>query len=134
MAYSLDLRERVIAAVRAKRQTLAEIARTFGVSESTVDKWAKRWRKTKRVAALPWAGGRRRSLRDCEAAIRTEVRQQPDVTLEELCERVATATGVAATRSMMSRELARLGLPRKKRRSTTASATPRGSSASGGRL
>lgn len=126
MAYSLDLRERVIVAVRAKRQTLAEIARTFGVSESTVDKWAKRWRETKRVAPLPWAGGRRRSLRDCAAAIRAEVRKQPDVTLEELCGRVKTATGVAATRSMMSRELAQLGLARKKRRSTTASVTPRG--------
>jgi transposase len=125
MAYSLDLRERVIAAVRAKRQSLAEIARTFGVSESTVDKWAKRWRETKRVAALPWAGGRRRSLRDCATAIRAEVRQQPDVTLEELCTRVEAATGVAATRSMMSRELIRLGLPRKKRVSTTASATRR---------
>ncbi len=126
MAYSLDLRKRVIAAVRAKRQPLAEIAHTFGVSESTVDKWAKRWRDTKQVSGLPWAGGRKRSLRDCEVAIRDEVRKQPDATLEELCARVATATGVVATRSMMSRELIRLDLPRKKRASTTASATRRG--------
>ncbi len=126
MAYSLDLRKRVIAAVRAKRQPLAEIARTFGVSESTVDKWTKRWRETKQVDALPWAGGRKRSLRECEAAIRDEVRKQPDATLEELCARVATVTGVVATRSMMSRELIRLDLPRKKRASTTVSATRRG--------
>lgn len=126
MAYSLDLRKRVIAAVRAKRQTLAEIARTFGVSASTVDKWSKRWRETKQVAALPWAGGRKRSLRDCEAAIRDAVRQQPDATLEELCARVGAATGVVATRSMMSRELIRLDLPRKKRVSTTANGTRHG--------
>ena len=125
MAYSQDLRERVIAAVRAKRQSLAQIAQTFGVSESTVDKWAQRWRATGRVAALPWAGGVKRSLRDCAAVIRDEVRQQPDATLDELCARVEVATEVKASPSMMSRELARLGLPRKKRRSTTASATRR---------
>jgi transposase len=126
MAYSLDLRKRVIAAVRARQQSLSQIARTFGVSESTVDKWAKRWRETRQVAGRPWAGGKKRSLRTCAAAIRAEVRQQPDATLEELCERVAVATGVKATRSMMSRELQRLNLPRKKRVSTTASAPRRG--------
>ena len=126
MPYSLDLRKRVIAAVRAKKQTLDQIAESFGVSASTVDKWAQRWRATKRVAALPWAGGRRRSLRNSATAIRAEVRKQPDATLDELCARVKTATGVSAKRSMMSRELARLNLPRKKRRSTTTSATRRG--------
>jgi transposase len=126
MAYSQDLRERVIVAVRAKQQSLAQIAQTFGVSESTVDKWAQRWRATGRVAALPWAGGVKRSLRECAAAIRDEVRKQPDATLDELCQRVEAATDVKASLSMMSRELARLDLPRKKRPSTTASATRRG--------
>jgi len=60
MAYSLDLRKRVIAAVRAKQHTIDQIAATFGVSASTVDKWAKRWREHKQVAALPWAGGVKR--------------------------------------------------------------------------
>lgn len=113
-AYSQDLRERVIAAVEAKRQSLPEIARTFGVSESTVDKWAKRWRETGHVAAQPFAGGRRRALRKCEATLRAEVKQQADVTLAELCERVRQREGVAASPSMMCRELQRLGLPRKK--------------------
>jgi len=125
MAYSQDLRERVIATVRAGQQSLSKIARTFGVSESTVDKWAKRWRDMGRVSALPWAGGCKRSLRDCAAVIRAEVRKQPDVTLEELCERVQAATGAKSNRSMMSRELQRLNLPRKKRASTTASAIRR---------
>jgi len=119
MPYSLDLRERVIAAVRAGEPSLAEIGRTFGVSESTVDKWARRWRETGRVAALPLAGGRRRKLRDCGAFLRAEVKKQPDVSLDELCERVREARGVAASPSMMCRELQRLHLPRKKSRCTT---------------
>ena len=125
MAYSQDLRERVIAAVRAKEQSLDQIAETFGVSASTVDNWVRRWRKTGKVAALPWAGGVKRKLRDCAKVLRAEVRQQPDATLEELSQRVEAATKVKASPSMLSRELTRLGLPRKKRRSTTASATRR---------
>jgi transposase len=126
MPYSQDLRERVMAAVRAKKQSLDQIAETFGVSPATVDNWAKRWRETGNVAALPWAAGAKRSLRDCEPAIRAEVAKQPDATLEELCARVEAATGVRASASMMCRELQRLDLPRKKSRSTTASATRRG--------
>ena len=93
-AYSQDLRERVIAAVEAGQQSQPEIAKTFGVSESTIDKWVKRWRDTGSVAALPFAGGRQRTLKGVTTVIRAEVKQQPDVTLDELCERVAAQTGV----------------------------------------
>jgi len=55
------------------------------------------------VAALPWAGDVKRSLRDCGAAIRAEVRKQPDATLEELCARVEAATSVRSNASMMCR-------------------------------
>jgi transposase len=114
-AYSQDLRERVIATVGAGQQSQAAIAKTFGISESTLDKWVKRWRDTGSVAALPCAGGRQRALKECAAFIRAEVKQQPDVTLEELCERVGAQVQVTASRSMMSRELQVLALPRKKR-------------------
>lgn len=58
MAYSQDLRERVIAAVRAKRQSLDQIAQTYGVSAPTVDNWlgagGKRavWRLCRGLGAL----------------------------------------------------------------------------------
>jgi len=55
------------------------------------------------VAVLPWAGDVKRSLRDCRAAIRAEVRKQPDATLEELCARVEAATSVRSNASMMCR-------------------------------
>ena len=113
--YSQDLRERVIAAVESDNQCYPAIAKTFGISESTLDKWVKRWRDTGSVAALPFAGGRRRTLQACAAVIRAEVQQQPDVTLDELCDRVAGQAKVAASPSMMSRELQILALRRKKR-------------------
>jgi transposase len=127
--YSQDLRERVIATLEAGASSQAEVAETFAISKSTVEKWWHRWRHTGRCAASPHAGGMPRSLEGCEAAIRAEVEKQPDVTLAELCMRVAEAEDVEASPSMMCRELQRLRLPRKKSRSTTASGTRRGSRA-----
>jgi len=134
MAYSNDLRKRVIAAVEAGGQSLSQIAKTFQVSASTVDNWVRRWRETGSCAALPWAGGPRRALAECEAFLRAEVRRQPDLRLEELCARVAAESGIVASRSMMCRELAVLKLPLKKRASTIASGRRRGSSRPAPRL
>jgi transposase len=50
-AYSQDLRERLIAAVEVGAHSRPEFAKTFAVSESTLDKWVKRWRDTGSVAA-----------------------------------------------------------------------------------
>ena len=118
--YSQDLRERVMTAVQAGRQSLDEIARTFGVSASTVDKWHKRWRETGSVALRPFAAGRHRRLQPFDDWLRAEVKRQPDVSLDELCTRVQTTRGVSASPSMMCRELQLLNLPVKKSRSTIA--------------
>jgi transposase len=122
-AYSQDLRDRILAALRAQTDTREGIAQTFGVSRSFVQKLWHRWRETGQSSAKPHGGGRRRALRDDSARIRKEVRRQPDATLAELCERVQQAGGAQASPSMMCRELQRLHLPRKKSRSTPASGT-----------
>jgi len=132
--YSNDLRERVIAALEAGEQSQAEIAETFAVSLPTVEKWWRTWRQTGRRTALPHAGGEPRALRVCAALIRAEVKKRPDVTLEELCARVAEAEGVKASPSMMCRELRRLRLPLKKSRSMTANGIRLGSRDCGKRL
>jgi transposase len=79
-----------------------------------------RVRNTGSCAARPHAGGRSRSLAPYATWLRAEVARQPDVTLDELCERAYQAHGVSASPSMMCRELQRLRLPRKKSRSTIA--------------
>ena len=56
-AYSLDLRERVIAAVRSG-QSRRKAAETFGVEPSTVVKWWLRYRATGEVAASRAAAAR----------------------------------------------------------------------------
>jgi len=123
--YSQDLRERLIAALEEGQDSQPEIAENFGVSLSFVEKLWQRWRQSGSCAALARAGGKKRALREDETIIREQVAKQPDVSLLELCQRVAEASGTKASPSMMCRELQRLDLPRKKSPSTTPSATPR---------
>jgi putative transposase len=127
--YCRDLRDRVIAAVEASLLSQAEVAETFSVSLSTVEKWWRCRRETGCCTALPHAGGVKRTLLEAEDFLRAEIDRQPDVTLEELCARVAEAKGVKASLSMICRELQRLGLPRKKSPSMTASGIRRGCNA-----
>lgn len=123
--YSQDLREKIIQALAESTQE--EVADRFSVSLSFVEKLWRRWRSTGSCAALPHAGGRRRTLAAHEAAIRKEVARQPDVTLAELCERLAAAGAPSVCVATMCTELQRLDLPRKKSRCTTQSATASGS-------
>jgi transposase len=117
--YSQDLRERLIAALEADQDSQPEIAENFGVSLSFVEKLWHRWRQTGSCAALAKAGGKQRTLQEDESRIRAAVAKQPDVSLTELCQRVAAAGGARASPSMMCRELQQLNLPRKKRPSMT---------------
>ena len=122
--YSQDLRERAIAVLEAGR-TQAEVAAQFSIHKSTLEKWWYRWRDTGSCAALPSAQGPKRTLQAAESLIRSEVKKRPDVTLAELCERVAEAKGLQVSPSMMCRELQILNLPLKKSRSMTANARRR---------
>ncbi len=124
--YSQDLRDRVVAALKTGKKSQADVAETFGVSLSTVEKWWRQWRETGQYSAWPRSHGPQRTLAECDDVIRSAVQKQPAVTLDELCTQVAETQKVSASRSMMCRTLQVLGLPRKKSRSTTASERRRG--------
>jgi putative transposase len=121
-SYSQDLRERILAAVEATTLSQAKIAKAFKISLSTLEKWLQRQRETGECATLPHGGGHTSALHKCESFIRAQVKKQPDITLEELCARVAEDKGIQASPSMMCRELQRLKLPRKKSPSTIVNA------------
>jgi transposase len=123
--YPQHLRECVIVALELGVETQAEIAEQFRVSKSTVEKWWYRWQDTHSCAALPLTHGPEPTLGAYADFLRAEVKQQPDVTLAELCERVAAAHQVVVSSSMMSRALQHMQLGRKKRRFTTVSGTRR---------
>jgi transposase len=126
--YSLDLRQKILHACEHRLGSQRALADLFGVSLSCVEKLLRRQRATGDIAPKPHAGGQR-SLLDGAAAtlIQPLVRAHTDITLEELCAHIAEARGVRVRVATMCRVLQRLGLPRKKSRSTPASATPHAS-------
>lgn len=118
-AYSDDLRLRIIEMIQANELTQPEIAEHFRVSLPFVEKLWHRFRTTGKYQAKPFAGGVKRYLKDDEQMIRELVKNQADLTLAELCERVAQASGKrAVTTATMCVELQRLKLPLKKSRFT----------------
>lgn len=120
-AYSQDLRERIVRAVRVGEESQGAIAQRFAVSRSFVERLWQRWRQTGSCAALPHGGGRARSLRPAEGLIRQTVAEDPDVILATLCARVARHTGIQVSTKTMCLEIGRLRLPRKKSHSQPAS-------------
>ena len=78
--YSLDLRERVVAAVESGR-TVRDVASSFGVSVSSVVKWSQRYRATGSAAALPMGGRRPFALAAHRGWVLSRLAEKPDLTL-----------------------------------------------------
>lgn len=110
--YSLDLRERIAAALDAHEGSQPEIARRFRVSVSFITRLRKRRRQTGSLAPAPHGGGHPPALDPTgQEALRRLVREQPDATLEELAGRV----GVPCGRMAIFRALRKLKITRKKK-------------------
>ena len=87
-AYSQDLRDRVLRAVaRGERPT--DIARRFEVSRVWVYQVARRYQDSGMRASRAVGGYRRSRLAEWEAVLRGWIKEQPDLTLAQLCERLA---------------------------------------------
>jgi transposase len=115
-SYSLDLREKVAAFVE-RGHACRSAARVFGVSPSFVVKMMARRRATGSLAALP-RGGRRGKLDPHRGFLVAAVEEQPDQTMPELAAKLLVARGVQVAPASLSRFLIRIGLTRKKRRSS----------------
>jgi transposase len=111
--YSMDLRERVVAACDARDGTREQIAARFSVSVSWIRDLLRRRRQTGSIAPKPRGGGRAPAFDAAAAArLREAVRADADATLEEL----GRAAGVACSPPAVYRALVRLGITRKKSR------------------
>ena len=124
-AFSLDLRERVVDAIESGEYSLVEVSELFHVSLSFVEKLWHQHRTTANIAPKVYTPGPKRVLAPYGSWIRAAIKEQPDITLEELCELFEAERDMRVHPSMMWRELERLKLPLKKSRSTTASGTHR---------
>ena len=122
-AYSIDIRERIVAAVENDELSQAEAAEQFTVSTSFIEKLLHRWRTTNDLSPRKGRPGPKRVLAPYGDWLRALLREQPDLTLDEIAERVMQAHLVRVNHSMVGRELQLLKLPLKKSRYTPASAT-----------
>jgi transposase len=112
-AYSMDLRERVIAALDEGESSL-EVAARMGVHDSWVRKLRRRRDRTGTIAPAPHGGGRGRKLDPmCEQALRAALDARNDATLEELRQELARR-GKHVSITSVWRALARLGITLKK--------------------
>ena len=123
MPLSMDLRERIVAA-RAAGQLGEAVAERFGVGIASVKRLDAKVRRGESL--VPGVStGRRPRLDERGMAILTAlVIDKPDRTIAELMVELEAQAGVVVSSSTLSRSLARLGLTRKKRRSTRRNATP----------
>ena len=111
-ALSIDLRERVVAAVLGGESCRAVAAR-FGVAVSSVVKWSQRHRATGCVAPGKMGGHRKRILEPHRAFIAERIGQTPHVTLHGLKAELK-ARGVSVSHNAVWVFLRREGLRFKK--------------------
>lgn len=121
-SYSMDLRERVVAACDRGDETREQVAKRFCVRTGWVYRLLARRRDTGSIAPKPHGGGQPPAFQgEADERLRKAVEDCPDATREELRE----ATGVSCGTSAVFRALKRLGLPRKKSPSGPPSRTGR---------
>ena len=115
-AYSLDLRQKVVAAVERGDSSIEEVASTFGVGLTFVKKMLRQHRETGDLSPRPH-GGRHAPLLSAKhlKLLPAEVERSPDKTAEALRDHLAQRAGVSVSRPTVSRALSRLGLSRKKK-------------------
>jgi len=115
LPYPKELRERVVAAAERGEFTIAEIATLFGVGVTFVKKMLQLHRAGEDLAPRH-GGGPESLLKEKELALlRAEVKQRPDVTIEELQQALIEKCDVTASQATICRALQQLNLPRKKK-------------------
>jgi len=114
-AYSLDLQQKVVAAVERGDSTIEEVAAVFGVGPTFVKKMLRQHRETGDLSPRPHGGGHTPRLSDKHLKLlRSEVARHPDKTAAALRDHLEGRAQVSVSRPTVSRALSKLGLSRKK--------------------
>ena len=115
-AYSIDLRERVLAALD-RGTPRASVVTTFQVSLASLKRWLAAQRTIGDVSPRPPSGGLASAITPAhDDAVRAHVTAFPDATLAEHAARWNAAHGTSISQWTLGRAIRRLGLTRKKSR------------------
>ena len=116
-AYSLDLRERIVAAVVDQQLHPWVVAERFAVGLTTVKRYVRLAEADALTPKVPPGRSRTRRIRpEHDAALWAQLEAHDDATLAQHCQLWHTAHGIEVSTATMSRAITRLGWTRKKRR------------------
>lgn len=116
VAYSTDLRTRVIDAWNAKEGTQGQLAERFKVSLSFVKRVLRRYRTSGRREAKPRGATLAPTISgEALRLVQSWVENKPDISLEELCAQLEERTQMKVSKPTMCRAAQRLEMPRKKK-------------------
>ena len=121
-AYSPDLRSKVVAAVE-RDGNKHQVARSFGISVSSVKRYVRQWQEDGTLDPKPHPGRPPTIRPEQEEALRAQVTEHPAAYLDEHCRLWEAAHGMHVSLSAMSRSIRKLGYTRKKGRWVRVSAT-----------
>ena len=112
-SFSLDLPKRLVAG-RRRGQCADELARLFGVSKRSVERFWKRHVQEGTIEPKQRGGYRRSRLEGHDELLRQWISQQPDLSLEEMCERLRNQLDIRIGTTALWHRLEKLGLSYKK--------------------
>ena len=121
-AYSEDLRSKIVEAL-GRGATKSETARTFGVSRSSVKRYAKLAEEGRPLAPKGRPGLKPKLGEAAKRLLEEDLEERPAATLRQRREFLRRVAGVSVSESTVSRMLRRLGWGRKKDRWERRSAT-----------
>ena len=120
--YSEDLRKKVVEAL-SRGTTKSEAARSFGVSRSSVKRYAKLADEGRPLTPKRRPGSKPKMDQSARRLLEADMEERPSATLSDRREYLGRVCGISVSESTVSRMLKRMGWSRKKDRWERVSAT-----------
>ena len=112
-AYSVDLREKIVAAV-GRGMSKAQAARTFGVGATSVKRYVKLAEEGKPLTPGKAPGKKGKLDENARRLLEEDLHSRPAVTYEKRADLLCELLGLRVSKSTISRMVRRLGYTRKK--------------------
>jgi transposase len=113
-AYSVDFRQKILDAYYSVPISQSQLAERFSVARSFVQKLIKQYRLTGNITPKHGGGSQLKLSPEQLALLAELIEDNNDATLEELCQMLASKTGVVVSIATMGRMTERLKLTVKK--------------------
>jgi transposase len=107
-AYSTDLRKKILEAVD-RGMPKSEAAKTFGVSRSSVKRYAAARREGRPLTPKKHPGSKPKLDQRARRLLEADVEERPAVTLKDRCRFLKEMVGVSVSESTLSRLLRKMG-------------------------